>query len=366
MQLKAHQLMRKCSNILDAQAILASIKGIVRQAKHLRGRVRALLLEQQNKPGVRGLGKVYSNSAAAVDRRVSDLFKTVAAALEGREDREQALFLNRLIESRSLSLHRLLRNSTNARICSYVRRERFIAVRWAIKELRNNHWTAENWLELRLKKFLKVDVFRWGARLFSRKLDQSTGQWLPQMLLPLPDGSKRSREEGIFHALRVPSPFRNDAAMKQALDDLLTVGDKKCINSPDGRGVSFNPHAMMRDCLNNAKSDNNVAAPIQNRRLRMQVLFDAVGFYRGGRMATRFGVRLVDMIRFHNSPYYFRNIALYLSGDHYSELKEYLGGVFAELNSGFIWTKLNTVDELGQAEYSAKLTATLDDEEQTC
>eukprot|EP00965_Chrysotila_dentata_P049548 1642792-Pleurochrysis_carterae.AAC.1 len=61
--------------------------------------------------------------------------------------------------------------------------------------------------------------------------------------------------------------------------------------------------------------------PLPGRRLRMQVLFDAVGFFRGGRMAIRFGVRLVEMIRFHNSPCYFRNIALYLSGDEYHELQ---------------------------------------------
>eukprot|EP00965_Chrysotila_dentata_P089161 2944204-Pleurochrysis_carterae.AAC.1 len=72
-----------------------------------------------------------------------------------------------------------------------------MAVRWAVKTLRSDWWTAENWLELRLRKYITMDVFRWGSIIFS-KLPNADGEWESQVLLDVPDGGgRRSRRYGI-------------------------------------------------------------------------------------------------------------------------------------------------------------------------
>eukprot|EP00965_Chrysotila_dentata_P249348 6208859-Pleurochrysis_carterae.AAC.2 len=89
---------------------------------------------------------------------------------------------------------------------------------------------------------------------------------------------------------------------------------------------------MVKECVQKAKIDDYIRPVQQGERLRLQVLCDAVGSFRGGRMATRFGIRIVNLKRFHYAPYYFVNeffnIAMYMSGDKHEELSEYLLGVF--------------------------------------
>jgi hypothetical protein len=79
---------------------------------------------------------------------------------------------------------------------SFVQRERYVAVRWAIGELNSKWWTAHNWLELRLKKFLYMRVFTLGGKLFSRKQD-ADGVWQHAVLLPLLSPAWRARQDGI-------------------------------------------------------------------------------------------------------------------------------------------------------------------------
>ena len=67
---------------------------------------------------------------------------------------------------------------------------------------------------------------------------------------------------------------------------------------------------------------------------RMQTLADGVGYFSGGRMATRFGVRIVNLKRAWNSKYFFANVCLFMGNDHYEELTKYLGSIFNRLNAG--------------------------------
>lgn len=79
-------------------------------------------------------------------------------------------------------------------------------------------------------------------------------------------------------------------------------------------------------------------------------------------MMTRFGVRCVDMIRSHNSPYFFRNIALYLGKDAHADLRRYLGPTFDRINMGWrctpamdLGTGMQLVDEVGNKSWAASI-----------
>ena len=97
-------------------------------------------------------------------------------------------------------------------------------------------------------------------------------------------------------------------------------------------GITLDPIDRGAACLRTAFHRNNLRAGDPKWPLRLQLLCDAVGYFRGGRMATRFGVRSPDLLRWHNSPYYFKNVALYLAGDHTEQLYLYLGKTFAQIN----------------------------------
>ena len=131
--------------------------------------------------------------------------------------------------------------------------------------------------------------------------------------------------------------------------------------SADGKAVSLNPLERGHACLKHAQDKHNLRTPdsLPGKRLRLQILLDAVGYFRQGRMATRFGIRTPDLCRWHNATYFFKNISLYLGCDHTDELNKYLGVAMGMLNGGLRWKAAGTVDEAGNAEFSASLTVTL-------
>eukprot|EP00965_Chrysotila_dentata_P145714 4813530-Pleurochrysis_carterae.AAC.1 len=85
------------------------------------------------------------------------------------------------------------------------------------------------------------------------------------------------------------------------MEELLTVGGRRCETSTDGKAAVLKPLLMLKECVAKARLDDNVRDLRPHVNLRVQVLCDAVGFFRGGRMATRFGIRLVNLKRFHNA-----------------------------------------------------------------
>lgn len=104
----------------------------------------------------------------------------------------------------------------------------------------------------------------------------------------------------------------------------------------------------------NARKNNNYIEPneLHRRRPRLQILCDAVGYFRGKRQATRFGIRTPDMKRKHNSKYYFSNVALFLGSDHYEELLRYLSTIYDALNAG-LRTEPTGKDEVGNDSFSS-------------
>ena len=60
-----------------------------------------------------------------------------------------------------------------------------MGVRQAIGKLRDEYWTPDNWLELRLSKYLSTGIFRAGHKLFSM-LQNKEGVWEHQELVPVP------------------------------------------------------------------------------------------------------------------------------------------------------------------------------------
>ena len=89
-------------------------------------------------------------------------------------------------------------------------------------------------------------------------------------------------------------------------------------------------------------------------------------------MATRFGIRCMDLARLLNAPYFFHNISIYLNGDKHKELKKYLGSVLAIFN-GFRKstpakdsTGAPVVDEKGQQEYDSEIVMPVGEENEMC
>ena len=164
----------------------------------------------------------------------------IAADLVDRPPSDQAKILNDVIEtcvSREVRL--LLREE------SYVQRERFVAVRWAFEEMREKWWTAHNWLELRLKKFVPNGVYVFGHKLFS-KLQDADGIWQRQVFLPIPTPVWRARQDNIFTPLWVESPFRNPPEIAAAQE---ICAERFPLRGFSGRGGNHFRSDRSRGCL---------------------------------------------------------------------------------------------------------------------
>jgi hypothetical protein len=66
-----------------------------------------------------------------------------------------------------------------------------------------------------------------------------------------------------------------------------------------------------------------------------------VGYFSKGGMVTRFGCRIVNLLRFNNAKYYFSNISLFLGPDHYEDLQKYSGSIYARLNANMKYSPAN-------------------------
>ena len=113
----------------------------------------------------------------------------------------------------------------------------------------------------------------------------------------MPTPQHRAREEGIYGPLMVPSPFRTPQELAKAQDKILEGYTVTCAD--DGLGASFDPMQCSDDCLKYARAQKNLRETTETDRrfIRLQILCDALGFFRGGRMATRFGMRCMDLMR---------------------------------------------------------------------
>ena len=238
------------------------------------------------------------------------------------------------------------------RTMSYAEREGYVAVRSAIHTLRTKHWTPANWLELRLCKYIAMGVFKFGGKLFS-KLQDDNGTWRTQVLVPLPKNHHRARQDQIYRPILVPSPFRDPDQIAAAQTELL-AGHDVCV-SDDGKSALIDIFKATSRAFKHARDNHNYIPPTPLRAARAQMLADGVTYYGGGRMSTRFGTRVLGLKRWHNAKYYFSNVSLYLNGDHYPELKQYLGSIYDRVNVGLRTTPSTSVDAVGNAQYSCAL-----------
>lgn len=246
-------------------------------------------------------------------QRVRLVCRDMYRVISDRPDVDQALAVNELIEtylSRSVRLE--------MRALSYAERERYVGIRAAIYDLREKYWTPENWLELRLCKYISTGVFRLGHKLFSM-VQNEDGAWKREVLIPAPQNLNRARQDHVYGPLPVPSPFRHPNAVAAAQTTLLSGQQFEV--SEDGKGCSIDPIVAAQAAVDKARQNKNYDT---SRPLRVQTLADGVGYFRGGRMATRVGVRIVNLCRAWNSKYYFSNVSLFMGNDHYQELATYL------------------------------------------
>ena len=230
-------------------------------------------------------------------------------------------------------------------------REHYVAVRSAVHDLRTKYWTPANWLELQLCKYTSMGVFSLGHKLFSKR-QKSDGSWTRPELLPIPTNLNRAKQDHIFTAMSVPSPFRDPEQVKKAQNDLLE--DHDITTSEDGMSASIDIFSGTSRAFKHARDNNNYIPPTAQRKARAQVLCDGVTYYRMGRMACRFGTRVLGLRRWHNAKYYFSNISLYLNGDHYPEMKKYLGHIYAKINKGQRVTPAGQ-DEVGNEQFNSAL-----------
>ena len=274
---------------------------------------------------------------------------------------EHADIVARVIDELSMPAREALRKTSPMEI------EWYLAIRWAFTHMKEHWWTPYNWLELRLKKFISISAFTFAHRVFS-KTENDEGKWEPATLLPMPTPHHRAEAFGIFGPMRVPSIVRTPAEMSRVQDVILK--DHQVTNSADGLGASFDPLKCSADCLKHARGQKNLreAASMERKYTRLQILCDALGFYRGGRMATRFGIRCMDLARLLNSPYFFHNISIYLNGDKHKELSKYLGAVLGVFNGFRRTTPAKDAsgkpvqDEKGQPEFDTELVMSVEGE----
>ena len=172
------------------------------------------------------------------------------------------------------------------------------------------------------------------------------------MLVPCPSNMNRARQDQIFSPILVPSPFRDPDQVAAAQTELLAGHDIAI--SDDGKSANIDIFKATSRAFKHARDNNNYIPPSQQRGARAQMLADGVTYYGGGRMSTRFGTRVLGLMRWHNAKYYFSNVSLYLNGDHYPELKQYLGSIYDRVNMG-LRTTPSSVDEVGNAQHSCAL-----------
>ena len=179
------------------------------------------------------------------------------------------------------------------------------------------------------------------------------GVWKRQVLVPRPGNINRARQDQIYGPLPVPSPFRHSSAVADAQTKLLAGHDLDI--SEDGKAASIDPIQAAGSAFAKAKSQNNYDS---SRPPRLQTLGDGVGYFRGGIQATRFDVRVVNLLRNVNCKYYFSNVSLFLGPDHYEELHKYLSNIYKKLNVGLRRTPAGTTDSKGNPEFNSSLFTT--------
>ena len=293
--------------------------------------------------GCRGPSLNVSTEHGPQRQRVRLICRDMYRALSDRPESDQALAVNELVETYLTREVRLrLREHT------FVERERYVGIRAAVYELREKYWTAENWLELRLTRYIASGVFRLGHKIFSMVQD-SDGVWERQVLVPTPSNKNRAKQDHIFGPLPVPSPFRHHTAVAAAQAELLKHHEFDI--SEDGKCAVIDIFGAAQSAHAKAVQNNNYdsASPP-----RIQTQCDAVGYFRGGRQATRHGVRIVNVERNHNSKYYFSNVALFLGADHYAELNRYLASLYEKINA-CLRTAPTGTDAKGNEQFSASL-----------
>ena len=156
----------------------------------------------------------------------------------------------------------------------------------------------------------------------------------------------RAKQDQVFSP-----PFRDPGQIDAAQETLLADHDISI--SEDGKGADIDIFSATSRAFDHARHNNNYTPPTPQRGARAQVLADGVTYYCGSRMSTRFGTRVLGLMRWHNAKYYFSNVSLYLNGDHYPELKKYLGHIYDRLNAGLRRTPCG-VDKVGNAQFHSE------------
>ena len=308
--------------------------------------------------GSRGFKPGVHEATVANRVRVSSvqLKELISAHPEGVE---QAEVVARVIEDLPMPSRLALRNTSPMKI------EQYVFVRDAFETMKKDWWTPYNWLELRLKKYISHSTFAFAHRIFSQAED-SEGKWNRVALLPMPTPQWRARAHGIFSPFWVPSFVRTPQEMARSQNVILK--DHTISTSDDGKGAYFDPVQATSDCINHTIKQGNLR-PLSSTdfpHVRLQSLCDALGFYRGGRMATRFGIRCMDNVYLTNSPYFFHNVSIYLNNDKHKELEKYLDPVLAKYNahstSKPMWDKemKPILDEKDQPEFETEICMPVD------
>ena len=238
------------SIVLDgADAVLKTLNQTAANAAYYRRKDYADAADDEARGG-RSPSLDVSMEWTAQRQRVRLICRDMYRAIADRPESDQALAINELIETYMPRSVRLQLRSHN-----FVEREQYVAVRAAVYNLREKYWTAENWLELRLCKYIATGVFRLGHKLFSM-VQNSDGVWESQVLVPMPSNINRARQDHVYSALLVPSPFRNPTAVADAQKEVLKHHDFEV--SEDGKCAVIDIFGAARSAHGKAVLNKNL------------------------------------------------------------------------------------------------------------
>ena len=154
-----------------ADSVLKTLNGVAANLAYYRRKDYETQTAAADSRGGRGPSLDVSKERSAQRQRVRLICRDMYKAVADRPEEDQALAINELVETYMPRSVRLL-----LRAHTFVEREKYVAIRSTVYELREKYWTAENWLELRLCKYIATGVFRLGHKLFSM-VQNNDGVW---------------------------------------------------------------------------------------------------------------------------------------------------------------------------------------------
>eukprot|EP00965_Chrysotila_dentata_P200416 6179966-Pleurochrysis_carterae.AAC.3 len=271
----------------------------------------------QQEPQQRASTASASAHPQSVRRRRRNAAAQILKLLRLRPTEDMPHVLNRVIQAMSVGVRDCLR------ALSACQKERFIAQRGFLQQLKNDVFTPKNAWEARLENFWLTRAMERANTVFT-KVQRDDGTWARRVLVRLPTAGKKSnRVFGIYRPLSMCRVFAQSTHMKAQLDSVLTPYGELAVGGASYTGVLWDMCRMMSTVINAAHTFENLQPlQLENPALssrRMQMNFDGMGWTRG-HGCTRLILRSLDLKVDFNSFIYARDCMFYIGSDKLKNL----------------------------------------------